>query len=273
MPLTIATSKQLLPVYNKPLIYYPLSTLLLAGAKEILVISTPRDIGPLENLLGDGSEFGISISYEVQPEPKGIAQAVLIAESFLQAEPFMLMLGDNLLYGGGLGESLAQEKFLSGARVFLQKVKNPENYGVAELSGNGKEIASVIEKPKSTKSDLAVVGLYYFDGSAPERAKDILPSHRGELEITDLLVSYLDSSELDFRILERGATWLDAGTVESLAKASEFVQVIENRQGLLVSSPHEISWRLGLIETQNLEEVSKKFASSDYGVMISRLLD
>ena len=273
LPLTLATSKQLLPVYNKPLIYYPISTLLLAGARDILIISTPRDVRPLENLLGDGSEFGISITYSVQPEPKGIAQAILIAEAFLQSEPFMLMLGDNLLYGGGLGESLANEPFISGAKIFLQKVKNPEQYGVAEISDDGTKIVSVQEKPANAVSDLAIVGLYYFDKSAPERVRGILPSDRGELEITDLIISYKRSNQLEFRVLERGATWLDAGTVEGLSKASEFVHVIENRQGLLVSSPHEIAWRLGFISRMQLEVISKRFASSDYGAMLKTLIE
>ena len=271
-PLTLATSKQLLPIYNKPLVYYPLSTMILAGARDILIISTPKDIGPMESLLGDGSEFGIKLSYEVQPEPAGISQAVLIGEGFLQGQPFILMLGDNVLYGGGLGESLAMENSRSGAKVFLQKVKNPENYGVAELSVEGQKIISIREKPQSPKSDLAIVGLYFLDDSAPKRAKQLKPSARGELEITDLLTDYLASSELTFRILERGATWLDAGTVDGLSKASEFVQVIENRQGLLVNSPHEIAWRLGLIDSASLRKTAGNFGSSDYGRMLNDLL-
>lgn len=271
-PLTVAVSKQLLPVHNKPLIYYPLSTLLLAGARDILIISSPRDISPMEALLGDGSQFGVRISYAVQPEPKGISQSILIGESFLGSEPFLLMLGDNLLYGGGLGESLATEFVTSGAKIFLQKVKSPENYGVAELSENRTRIVSIEEKPSRPKSDMAIVGLYYFDGTAVERAKKLHPSARGELEITDLIRGYLSDSCLHFRLLERGSMWLDAGTTQSLAKASEFVQVIENRQGLLVNSPHEVAWRLGLLSSSSVEKIANSFESSDYGKLLGAII-
>lgn len=236
------------------------------------MMSSPRDIGPLEALLGDGSQFGIRMRYKIQPEPKGISESILIGESFLAGEPFLLMLGDNLLYGGGLGESLATEFKVRGAKIFLQRVKTPENYGVAELSEKGTRIVSIEEKPSRPKSDMAIVGLYHFDETAVERAKRLRPSERGELEITDLIRSYMSESKLDFLLLERGAMWLDAGTIESLAKASEFVQVIENRQGLLVNSPHEVAWRLGLLDGDSVQKIAKKFESSDYGKLLGALI-
>jgi glucose-1-phosphate thymidylyltransferase len=235
-PLTKVTSKQLLPVYDKPMIYYPLTTLILAGASEVLVITRPEDAPSFKSLLGDGSEFGISISYAQQEKPAGLAQAPLIAEHFLNGEGFCLILGDNFLYGSGLGRKLQNLDAVEGATVFAYKVTDPTQYGVIELDGKGKPV-SIEEKPKSPKSDLAIPGLYFFDKEIVTICQNLKPSARGELEITDAIKEYMSRGKLSVEVLPIGTAWLDMGSFESLLEAGEFVQIVQSRQGILIGDP------------------------------------
>ena len=235
-PLTKVTSKQLLPVYDKPMIYYPLTTLILAGVSEVLVITRPEDASSFKTLLGDGSEFGISISYAEQEKPAGLAQAPLIAEEFLNGEGFCLILGDNFLYGSGLGRKLQNLDSVEGATVFAYKVSDPTQYGVVELDNNGKPV-SIEEKPKSPKTDLAIPGLYFFDNEIVSICRHLKPSARGELEITDAIKEYMSRGKLSVEVLPIGTAWLDMGSFESLLEAGEFVHIVQSRQGILIGDP------------------------------------
>lgn len=264
-PLTLVTSKQLLPVYDKPMIYYPLSTLMLAGIQEILIISTPQDLPNFERLLGDGSPFGLSLSYQVQPSPDGLAQAFVLGEEFAGNDRCAMILGDNIFYGAGLTEQLrkavAQEE---GATVFGYYVEDPERFGVVELGPDGK-VVSIEEKPAHPKSNYAVTGLYFYDRRVCEWAKKLKPSPRGELEITDLNRLYLEDGSLHVITLGRGYAWLDTGTVDSLAEASEFVRVVESREGIQISAPEEIAYRNGWIGKEELCSAAERYGKSLYG--------
>ncbi len=271
-PATQVVSKQLLPIYDKPMIYYPLSTLLLAGIRDILIISTPQDTPRFEQLLGDGSQWGLDLSYAVQPSPDGLAQAFLIGEKFLNGAPSALVLGDNIFYGHDFATLLqsAREQ-TQGATVFAYAVQDPERYGVVEFNTAGKAI-SLEEKPPHPKSRYAVTGLYFYDTQVVELAKKIQPSARGELEITDLNRLYLEQGTLDVQTMGRGYAWLDTGTHESMLEASQFIHTIENRQGLKVAAPEEIVWRHGWIDNAQLEALAKPLAKSGYGQYLLRLL-
>ena len=272
-PVTLATSKQLLPVYDKPMIYYPLSVLMLAGIRDILVITTPEDQANFERLLGDGSQWGISLSYEIQPSPGGLAQAFLIGEAFVQNSPSCLVLGDNLFYGRGLSEMLARAASREeGATIFGYPVKNPRDYGVVELDASGKAI-SLEEKPACPKSPFAVPGLYFYDGTAPERAKSLRPSKRGELEITDLNRIYMEEGKLHVEVFGRGFAWLDTGTHQSLLDASNFIATVQNRQGMMVSCPEEIAWRKGFIGPDELRKLAEPLKKNGYGKYLLSLLE
>lgn len=264
-PLTLVTSKQLLPVYDKPMIYYPLSTLMLAGIEDILLISTPQDLPNFERLLGDGSQFGIRLSYIEQPSPDGLAQAFVFGEEFLGGDRCAMILGDNIFYGAGLTNHLrtaaARE---SGATIFGYYVDNPKRFGVVEFDKNGRAV-SIEEKPPQPKSNYAVTGLYFYDQKVCERAKKLKPSPRGELEITDLNRIYLEEGSLNVVTLGRGYAWLDAGTVDSLSEAAEFVRVIERREGIQISSPEEIAYRNGWISKDGLERSAALYGKSSYG--------
>jgi len=270
-PLTRAVSKQLLPVFNKPMIYYPLSTLMLAGIREILIVTTARDQHQFEDLLGTGEHLGLSIEYVTQDEPRGIAHGLLLGEEFAEGGNVALILGDNIFYGAGVGDSLRGYANKAGATVFAQRVTDPSRYGVVELETDGKPI-SIEEKPKSPKSDLAVTGLYFFDNTAFDRAKALEPSARGELEVTDLNLSYLASGDLQVVSLPRGTAWLDTGTVESLAQAAEFVKVVESRQGFMIACPEEIAWKYGYLNNTDLAALAASYGSGDYGAYLKRLL-
>lgn len=264
-PLTMVTSKQLLPVYDKPMIYYPLSTLMLAGIRDILIISTPVDLPNFERLLGDGSKFGVNLSYEVQPSPDGLAQAFIIGEKFINGDSCAMILGDNIFYGSGLTAHLkkASQK-TKGATVFGYYVDDPERFGIVEFDKNGKAV-SIEEKPKNPKSNYCVTGLYFYDSTVCEKAKKVKPSNRGELEITDLNKMYLKEGTLDVITLGRGYAWLDTGTMNALADATEFVRVIENRQGIKISAIEEIGYINGWITKEKLLESAKLYGKSDYG--------
>jgi len=272
-PLTKSVSKQLLAVYDKPMIYHPLSTLMLAGIREILVINTPHEQALFQNLLGDGSQFGIEISYAVQPEPGGLAQAYLIGEDFLDGSPSCMVLGDNIFYGHGLTDTLrSADARETGATVFGYWVRDPERYGVAEFDPDGR-VVGLEEKPVEPKSHYAVTGLYFYDGRAPEFAKTLTPSARGELEITDLNKRYLDAGELYLEKLGRGYAWLDTGTHDSLMQAATFVQTVEERQGLKIACPEEIAWRQGWITDEQLARQADELAKSGYGEYLAMLLE
>ncbi len=271
-PITRGLSKQLLPIYDKPLIHYPIATLMLANIREILVIVSPADLSQFERALGDGSSLGIEIRFAVQDEPRGLAEAFIIGEKFIQNSPSALILGDNIFYGQGLGVQLQSFKQISGAHIFAYRVKDPERYGVVEFSESGK-VLSIEEKPKSPKSDYAIPGLYFCDPTVIEIAKNVKPSARGELEITSILQTYLDSGSLKTTILERGTAWLDTGTFESLHAASSFIKIIEERQGFKVSCLEEIAWRNKWITDSNLKELANGYGPSDYKNYLLSLLN
>lgn len=270
-PLTNVVSKQLLPVYDKPMIYYPLSTLILAGVSEILLICKSSELENFARVLGDGSSFGVSISYAVQDIANGIAEALVIGRDFVGKDSTILILGDNIFYGPGLGGTLNKLTHTSGAKIFVTQVADPSRYGVVELEADGR-IVGLEEKPVSPKSDLAVTGLYFFDSKAADLAKKLTPSGRGELEITDLLNLYLELNELEVIQLTRGTAWLDMGTIESLHEASEFVKVVERRHGLKIGCPEEVSFRKGLISKDELIAAAKRHGSS-YGEYLMKLAD
>ena len=271
-PATLAISKQLLPVYDKPMIYYPLSTLMLAGIRDILIISTPQDTPRFEQLLGDGSQWGLQLQYAVQPSPDGLAQAFLIGEDFLAGSPSALVLGDNIFYGHDFHELLANAMARpQGASVFAYHVHDPERYGVAEFDASGK-VLSLEEKPQKPKSSYAVTGLYFYDSQVVELAKGLKPSPRGELEITDLNRLYLEQGQLSVEIMGRGYAWLDTGTHDSLLDASQFIATLEQRQGLKIACPEEIAWRNGWINAARLERLAQPLAKNGYGQYLQRLL-
>jgi glucose-1-phosphate thymidylyltransferase len=271
-PATIAVSKQLLPIYDKPMVYYPLSTLMLAGIRDILIISTPHDIGLFERLLGDGHAWGINLTYAVQPSPDGLAQAFLIGESFINKSSSTLILGDNIFFGANLHNRLKTARANDGATVFVSPVQNPEQFGVIEFDASGKAI-SLEEKPTAPKSRYAVTGLYFYDEHVCELAKTIKPSPRGELEITDLNRLYLDKGQLHVEIMGRGDAWLDTGTHDSLIDSSTFVNTIEKRQGLKISCPEEIALRKGWISKEQLIKLAAPLLKSNYGKYLLEIAD
>lgn len=272
-PLTMVTSKQLLPIYDKPMIFYPLSTLMLAGIRDILIISTPQDLPNFERLLGDGSQFGICLSYKVQPSPDGLAQAFILGEEFVGDDRCAMILGDNIFYGAGLTAHLRKAvERENGATVFGYYVEDPERFGVVEFDKDGRAI-SIEEKPSEPKSNYAVTGLYFYDKKVCARAKALTPSPRGELEITDLNRIYLEEGTLNVITLGRGYAWLDTGTVDSLSEASEFVRVIESREGVQISAPEEIAYRNGWISREKLEQSAAAYGKSPYGVHLRKVAD
>ena len=271
-PLTGALSKQMLPVFDKPMIFYPISTLALSGIREILIISTPSHNPLLKEMLGDGNNFGIELSYAVQSEPRGLAEALIIGEEFLNGEKCALILGDNIFHGPGLGSSLMRFKDIDGAAIFAYRVADPRDYGVVEFDQNGMAI-SIEEKPTNPKSNFAIPGIYFFDEQAVGYAKKVKPSRRGELEITSVLESYLEKNTLLVEELRRGTAWLDTGTIESLHSAAEFIRVIEQRQGLKVGCIEEISWRNGWLSDARLTEAAHRYGSSGYGDYLISILD
>lgn len=271
-PSTLSVSKQLLPVYDKPMIYYPLSVLMLAGIREILIISTPQDTPRFESLLGDGTNWGLQLSYAVQPSPDGLAQAFLIGEEFLAGSPCALILGDNIFHGHDFAALLqSASNRTSGASVFAYAVNDPERYGVAEFSPSG-QVLSIEEKPSKPRSRYAVTGLYFYDDRVVEMAKQVKPSARGELEITDLNRLYLEQGKLHVEVMGRGYAWLDTGTHDSLLEAAQFIQTIEHRQGLKVAAPEEIAWRLGYINDEALLALAQPMAKNGYGQYLQRLV-
>ncbi|MET3732586.1 glucose-1-phosphate thymidylyltransferase RfbA [Moheibacter stercoris] len=271
-PLTISVSKQLMPVYDKPMIYYPLSTLLLAGIRDILIITTPQDSELFQKLLGDGSQIGCTIQYKTQPSPDGLAQAFIIGEEFIGDDSVALVLGDNIFYGTGLKPLLQSKNQIKGGCVFAYQVHDPERYGVVEFDENFKAL-SIEEKPENPKSNYAVPGLYFYDNRVVEYAKNLKPSHRGELEITDINKIYLENGELEVGIMGRGTAWLDTGTFDSLHEASEFVRILEKRQGFKISCIEEIAYRLNFIDENQLLKSAEKYGKSGYGDYLKRLIN
>jgi glucose-1-phosphate thymidylyltransferase len=271
-PMTISVSKQLMPLYDKPMIYYPLSTLMLSGIKEILIITTPADIEAFKRLLGDGSQWGLKLSFATQDAPRGLPEAFTIGQKWLDGAPSCLVLGDNIFYGKGLGTELRTISSSDNAStIFAYQVKDPERYGVVEMGENGR-VLSIEEKPKAPRSKLAITGLYFFDEKAPEFAQNLKPSPRGETEIIELIRCYLNLGSLSVHDLGRGTAWLDTGTPESLLQAANFVEVIEQRQGLKIACPEEIAWRLGYIDRARLTELAQKFKGNAYGKYLEGLL-
>ncbi|WP_142684063.1 glucose-1-phosphate thymidylyltransferase RfbA [Chitinophaga polysaccharea] len=271
-PITYAISKQIMPVYDKPMIYYPLSTLMLAGIKDILIISTPHDLPSFQRLFGDGQQLGLNLSYAEQPTPNGLAQAFVIGEEFIGKDSVALVLGDNIFYGAGLGTQLAHNTNPEGGIVYAYQVSDPERYGVVEFDADMK-VVSIEEKPTQPKSNFAVPGLYFYDNEVVEIAKNLQPSPRGEYEITDVNKEYLRRGKLKVSILPRGTAWLDTGTFDSLMQASQFVQVIEQRQGIKVACIEEIAYRKGFITTGQLKELAKPLLKSGYGAYLETVLN
>lgn len=271
-PITFGISKQLVPVYDKPMIYYPLSTLILAGIRDVLVITTPQDAPQFERLLGDGSQFGISITYAQQPRPEGLAQAFILGEHHVGSDNVALILGDNIFYGSGLGTQLRRFENITGATIFGYRVSDPRAYGVVEFEPNGR-VLSLEEKPLHPKSNFAIPGLYFYDSEVVEIAKQIKPSPRGELEITDVNREYLRRGQLNVEILHRGTAWLDTGTFDSLNEATNFIRTVQLRQGLSIGAPEEIAWRQGFLTDDELSAVAKPLVKSGYGEYLLGLLD
>ncbi len=270
-PLTIAVSKQLMPVYDKPMVYYPLSTLMLAGINEILIITTPEDQPAFKKLLGDGSQIGCKFEYVIQPKPEGLAQAFILGADFIGSDPVALVLGDNIFYGSGMGTLLRKKANPEGAVVFAYQVHDPERYGVVEFDKDFK-VLSIEEKPENPKSNYAVPGLYFYDNDVVAIAKAIKPSHRGELEITDVNKVYLEKGKLDVGVLDRGTAWLDTGTFDSLIEAGEFIEVIEKRQGLKIGCIEEIAYRNNWINDEQMEKLAKLYMKSGYGMYLQKLI-
>ena len=271
-PITYAISKQIIPVYDKPMIYYPLSTLLLAGISEILIISTPHDLPQFKLLLGDGSKLGVRFSYEAQPDPNGLAQAFVIGEKFIGKDKVALVLGDNIFYGAGLGEKLKKNTDPDGGIVYAYKVSDPERYGVVEFDRDNK-VLSIEEKPRRPKSSYVVPGIYFYDNEVVSIAKNLTPSARNEYEITDVNKEYLRRGKLQVSILDRGTAWLDTGTFDSLMQASQFVQVIEQRQGIKIACIEEIAYRKGFISKKQLEEMAQPLLKSGYGEYLMKIVN
>lgn len=270
-PITLGISKQLTPVYDKPMIYYPISTLMLAGIQDILIITTPQDQDQFRRLLGDGSQFGVNFTYKVQPSPDGLAQAFILGEEHIGDDSAALVLGDNIFYGPGLGNQLRKYNNVDGAAVFGYRVADPTAYGVVEFDDDFRAV-SIEEKPVNPKSDYAIPGLYFYDNNVVEYAKAIKPSPRGELEITDLNRVYLEQGKLQVEVLPRGTAWLDTGTFDSLADATNFIRTVQARQGLSIGSPEEIGWRMGWIDDARLEELAQPLVKSGYGTYLLSLL-
>lgn len=272
-PLTLGVCKQLLPVYDKPLIYYPLSTLMLAGIRDVLIISTPQDTPRFEQILGDGARWGMNLEYIVQPSPDGLAQAFILGESFISGAPSTLILGDNLFFGSGLsGQLQTAAASNAGATIFAYPVTNPEAFGVVAFDAAGRA-TSIEEKPKAPKSRYAVTGLYFYDNDVVDIAKSISPSARGELEITDVNLAYLERGDLDVQRMQRGMAWLDTGTHDSLLEAAHFIQTLEKRQGFKVGCPEEVAWRMGWISDESLERLAAPLIKSGYGAYLIGLLE
>ncbi|MBM7051397.1 MULTISPECIES: glucose-1-phosphate thymidylyltransferase RfbA [unclassified Rothia (in: high G+C Gram-positive bacteria)] len=270
-PITLGISKQLVPVYDKPMIYYPLSTLMLAGIQDILIITTPADQDQFKKLLGDGSQYGVRLTYKVQPSPDGLAQAFLLGEEHIGNDSVALVLGDNIFYGPGLGAQLRKYTAVDGAAVFGYQVADPSAYGVVDFDENFKAL-SIEEKPENPKSNYAIPGLYFYDNKVVEYAHSIKPSPRGELEITDLNRMYLDEGKLQVEVLPRGTAWLDTGTFDSLADATSFIRTVQARQGLSIGCPEEIAWRMGFIDEARLSELAQPLVKSGYGKYLLNLL-
>ena len=270
-PLTRIISKQLLPVYDKPLIYYPISTLMLSGIRDFLIISSPRDIQAYKDLLGDGASLGVKFSYRVQPKPRGIAEAFIIGEDFISNNSVALILGDNIFHGVGLGAQLRQLEKINGAQIFAHSVRDPENYGVIEFGLDG-SVLSIVEKPSLPKSNYAIPGLYFYGSDVTQLAKQLVPSERGELEITSLNQLYLDKGQLNVKRLDRGTAWFDTGTISSLSDAGNYVRILEERQGSKIACPEEIAWRNSWINDKQLLQLAEAYAKTSYGEYLRQLL-